>query len=159
MDEADFDVFIDGFSGQPMAAAWAAPTVTFRPDSRELPVGAFAALFGGVVAFGAAAMAALDEHLAPFGEWLPLRGERYWTFNTLAEADILDPARSKADYFAPGRIMDLQRLVLRRPVPRSLPMIFKLPEWKDGRALITAEFLRLVEERRLTGLDPGTLSD
>jgi hypothetical protein len=155
LDEADIDLFIDGFEARPMAESWPAPAVRLRPDElrRGVPQGDFASLVGGIPALGSRAVEALGAQLEPHGELLPLGGD-YWAFNVLALADVLDEERSEADWFAAGRMSNLRRLVARNDLTEPLPPIFKLPQWRKGRALITAKLAEEIERHGLTGLDP-----
>jgi hypothetical protein len=155
LDEADLDLFIDGFAAQPMAENWLAPAVRLRPDEvrRGNPPGDFASLFGGVPILGRRAVDVLGAELEPHGELLPLEDD-YWAFNVLTLADVLDAERSEGDWFAPGRMSNLRRLVTRDDLADPLPAIFKLPQWRKGRPLITAELVEEIERHGLTGLAP-----
>jgi hypothetical protein len=152
LDEADLDLFIDGFDTRPMAGDWPAPAVRLRDEGT--PPGDFASLFGAVPILGRRALDVLGKRLEPHGELLPLQGEDYWAFNVLALADVLDEERSEADWLAPGRMSDLRRLVAREEAAGPLPPIFKLPQWRKGRPLLTGELVELVRREGLTGLDP-----
>jgi hypothetical protein len=156
IDEADSDLFIDGFDGTPMAETWRAPPVRFAPprthDGALKPD--FASLFGAVPILSRKAVNALGEVLGSHGELLPLRlDDGYWAFNVLSTIDLLDEQRSSGDWFAPGRLVTLRRLVARTPILEVLPPIFKLPQWRKGRALLTQSFLDAAHQHGLSGLD------
>jgi hypothetical protein len=155
VDEDDLDLFIDGFCGESMTATWPEPEV--EPRDPDLPLTDFAGIFGAVIAYSERAVEALGPVVQEHGEWLALRGLPYSVFNTLALADVLDREASDADYFAPDRVLDLRRLVLQSPAVH-VPPIFKLPEWKKGRSLITQPFLDVVNQSDLRGLLPVRLT-
>lgn len=118
IDENDFDLFIDGFNGEPMAHGWSAPDVRFvhdHPSAAQLR-GDFPHLFGAVPVMSERAVAALRSLLEAHGELLPLSSEggTYWAYNCLTVVDAMDTQRSTADYLAPDRIVVLRHFVPRR---------------------------------------------
>lgn len=155
--EEDLDLFIDGFATMPMTATWPEPRVLLSEaavrSARPLPD--FASVFGAVPVLSEAAVRALWPKLDGAGELLPLRGgpAPYWALNVTAVFDVMDEARSTGDWFGPGRLMDLRELVRKDDASSSAPTaIFKLPQWRKGRALLTDEFMSIAEKQGLTGL-------
>jgi hypothetical protein len=144
-----------------MARQWRAPRVRIVEDGngRPQPIPDFASLFGGVPVLGKRAVEGLADALGANGELLPLRCDEtaFWAFNVLSIVDILDAERSSGDWFAPGRLMTLERLVARSPAPKDLPPIFKLPEKLKGGVLITQDFVDAATGLGLRGLDPQPL--
>jgi hypothetical protein len=79
----------------------------------------------------------------------------YWAYNALTFQDVMDESESVCDWFEPGRVAVLRKLVLRSGVePDELTPIFKLPQDRKGRPLITESFLAAVDEASLQGLNP-----
>lgn len=163
VDEADLDRFIDGFEAEPMAATWSAPRVRVAPNTPrgDVPLPDFASLFGAVPIVSQRVVEAFDGELESQGELLGLRCDdgNYWAFNVVSTVDLLDEAQSTGDWFDRGRLMTLTRLIARRPVPDDVPPIFKLPQWRKGRALVTQAFIDTVRKHRLSGLDPRPVGE
>ncbi|MCP9492038.1 MAG: hypothetical protein MSC31_19505 [Solirubrobacteraceae bacterium MAG38_C4-C5] len=155
-DEQDLDLFIDGFEALPMAATWPAPRIRLSEAAARsgAPLPDFASIFGAVPVLSQAALNALRPKLDDVGELLPLgcAAAEYWALNVTSVVDLMDEARSLGDWFGPGRLMNLRQLMQKDGASAALPLSFKLPQWRKGRALLTDEFMNIVEAHGLTGL-------
>ena len=160
--DRDLDVFTQGFDTQPMADLWAKPAVHHRPPpDRGAGPADFMSLFGTMPIVSARAATCLGSLLDDAGELLPLEddGAGYFALNVLEVVDLLDEARSEGRWFAPGRLMDLRRLVARDDWHGRTPPVFKLPQWRKGAVLVTGEFLARVRASGLNGLAPRPLGE
>lgn len=75
---------------------------------------------------------------------------QYFGFNPTTIVDVLDESCSEVRRFRDGRVMAVERHVLLDSVA-SLPPIFKIPQTRRNTTYVNEEFVRLAEERGLTG--------
>ena len=155
LDMADVRVFMKGFQLEPMTDRWRPLRVEVDRDdlARGLLIGDFPDIAGSIIALSIRAVDALHDLLVDHGELLPLESDdgEYFLFNVLAQHDVMDTERSEARYLSRGRVMTLDRLVLKEPRPQDLSPIFKLPQWRRGAPLLTESFVDAIERNGLTG--------
>lgn len=95
--------------------------------------------FAGVPVLSARARNALEDLIAPCGEFLPLdaAGTRYWAFNVTCVRDVLDRKRSSVKYFPDSeRVMYVTKVVLRSEAVQGAN-IFKVPEAPLGFVFVS----------------------
>jgi hypothetical protein len=106
--------------------------------------------------WGPRARTVLEPHVAPFGEFLPLRcKEAEWVlFNVTRKIDALDVEKSKLSYFksSPGKVMSLLEPAFKPDVLRG-ELIFRIPQRGGGDVFVTDAFASLVEQHGLTGFN------
>ena len=139
-------------SGDPVAATWVPIRVerlTATSSDSMLPLGDFPT-FGAVPVFSERAARALVDLLAPHGELLPLEGEPFLVFNVTTVLDALDEERSDLQRFTSGRVMQVNRFVLRPDRLDGSP-IFKLSAMPRVDVFVSERFRHRVAESGLVG--------
>jgi hypothetical protein len=118
------------------------------------PVGNFADLGCYTPTLDEAAKAALEPHIAQFGEFLPVRYAKQtrWMFNCMHLLSALDVDNSVIKRFTDGRIMHLQGPLYFKPELLVNEWIF-LPAERPAEIFVTDKFVKVVEDNKLTGFD------
>jgi hypothetical protein len=119
------------------------------------PVGNFASLEGyDNPTLDEVAKAALEPHIAQYGEFLPVRyaNETRWVFNCLRLLSALDIDNSVITRFPDGRIMHLQGPLYFKPELLKDEWLF-LPAERPYQIFVTDKFVKVVEDHKLTGFD------
>ena len=103
--------------------------------------------------FSERATEALHSVLTEHGELAPVQMDestKYFGFNATTIVDALDESRSEIARFRDGRVMKVMRHVFLDSV-EGVPPIFKIPQTRRNTTYVNEAFVRLVEERGLTG--------
>lgn len=118
------------------------------------PVGNFADLGCYTPTLDEAAKAALEPHIAQYGEFLPVRyaNQTRWMFNCMHLLSALDIDNSVIKRFTDGRIMHLQGPLYFKPELLVNEWIF-LPEERPAEIFVTDKFVKVVEEHGLMGFE------
>jgi hypothetical protein len=135
--------------------AWKPPTIELMPEDQGLenPLPDYQEL-GSVAVFSRRAVISLNEVLNG-GELLPLIFEgtegHFFAYDPRHLAEALDESRSELKRFSNGGVMKVLRYEFRPDKLKDLG-IFGIPQQR-GRIYVTDEFVRRVNEARLTGFD------
>jgi hypothetical protein len=120
------------------------------------PVGNFADLGCYTPTLDEAAKAALEPHIAQFGEFLPVRyaNQTRWLFNcmNLIEALDLEISVVRRDTIEPYPIRHLRGPLYFKPELLVNEWIF-LPAERPAEIFVTDKFVKVVEDHKLTGFD------
>ncbi|WP_192244614.1 imm11 family protein [Mesorhizobium silamurunense] len=106
VDDSYFEVFFS-LDGTPLGS-WE-PPVMQRVSDGDPVYSDFPWLGEHVPLLRKPAVDALAASLAPYGELIPLRGEKVWLFNVTNVIDALDRERSEIVYFDDGDILAIER--------------------------------------------------
>jgi hypothetical protein len=159
--QEDQELWHDEFFGESKLAGWT--PLDLHPAEEDpgvpLPLGPIAdvttvdAVVSNCV-WSPRARAALEPHVAPFDEFLPMRcKEADWVlFNVTRKIDALDEAASEIVYFDdPGpKVLRFVKMVFKPDMLRG-ELIFRIPQRGGGDIFVTDHFIDLVAEHQLTG--------
>jgi hypothetical protein len=124
-------------------------------------VGNFAALEMYVnPTFDEVAKAALEPHIAQYGEFLSVRyaSQTRWMFNCLRLLSALDIDNSVITRFPDGRIMHLQGPLYFKPELLKDEWIF-MPAERPAEIFVTDKLVKVVEDNKLTGFNFNEIWD
>jgi len=94
----------------------------------------------------------LGAHIDGLGQWLKLECDEapYWLFNITNVLDALDESRSELARYRSGGVMAIDRYVF-HPERLCGQMMFTPSQRPSAYNLVTDEFVKLVEQHKLTG--------
>jgi hypothetical protein len=145
------------FEGTPRGSSYPIPVGVRNREGDELRSEALPdfTLIGlsPIPTFSQRAVDCLGAILREHGELAAIQMDEpmlYFGFNPITIVDVLDEEKSQIKRFTDGGVMRVERHVLFDSVA-SLPPIFKIPQTRRNTTYVNEEFVRLVEERGLTG--------
>ncbi|MDX8447992.1 imm11 family protein [Mesorhizobium captivum] len=105
------------------------------------------------------AVDALQASLGPYGELVPLRGEKVWLFNVTNMIDALDRERSEIVYFDDGDILAIERYAFHADKIGTAE-VFKLP-MRASPVFVNDVFVDRVRDAglRMVSFRPRWISD
>jgi len=94
----------------------------------------------------------LGPHIDSLGQWLRLEcsEEPYWLFNITNVVNAMDESRSELLRFAHGGVMRIARFAF-DPERLRGQLVFTPSQRPSAHNLVTDEFVKLVEQHKLTG--------
>src|SRR5262249_1775228 len=152
LEESDWDEFLL-FDGRKLAASWRPLKMKYDVyDFGHRPISDFPGLAEQVPVFSERAAQELAELLERNGELLPLdcSGVTYFAYNVTTLVSALRSDLSEIERFESGRIMMVDRYVLRASNVRDKE-IFKLKELPCTHGFVSQWFVDQVTKAKLSG--------
>lgn len=151
----DWDKFLDGFEGEPMAASWRPVQMKVLRKTKsdwDRKLGDFSPLTGGNAAFSERAVNVLGRVLTDNGELLPLKCDEgsFFVYNVTRFVDALDNANTECNRFDDGKIFRFIRPEFYKKKLGKFP-VFKVPQSPRGDVFVTDEFTQRVMDGGLVG--------
>ncbi|MEW6706036.1 MAG: DUF1629 domain-containing protein [Pseudomonadota bacterium] len=104
--------------------------------------------------FSERAKQVLGPHIDSLGQWLKLECDEapYWLFNITNVVDALDEQKSELLRFDSGKVMRIARFAFYPERVRG-QFMFTVPQRPGVHNLVTDEFVKLVQQHKLTGFN------
>lgn len=154
IDEADFERA--RFDGTTRLSSWI-PILVARiseEPGRRYICGDLPSSSLGDLVLNRRAKDAIGASLERYGEMLPLlcNDGEFWTLNVTCILDALDESKSVAlKSSEEGRLLAISKYVFRADALCNA-FLFKIPQNRQGRPLMTTPFVELIKSSGLTGL-------